>query len=365
MEPQIDLVRLFKASGGELRQREHLRGNITGAVARQDVEGAQPAPAVVVIGQLQHTGPGGIHPPGTGQLLRIDQLEPHHEFATALMLGAIPVTTPGFTSVAADGAGGIVHIPIDAGIDEIIAVVYLGNRNGNLVTVQQKQLVDRNFDPVVEFVGSRTAGGQPRIGGIEHQLAAAVKPDPEAFGKTVRSFFIKILAVIQHTDMEPQIDLVRFREAPGRQFTQRKLLFCNTVGTIARQDIEAVQSTPAIAVVGQLQHAGQGRVHPPLRADQRQQCDRSNRGGGNSFQFIVHHHFSCKQFGVNNSDQGNTIFTDVLLRIYAPGQTFPSFLHCWMSPAEIAKTWPSAQPMLAFWLCRKSMPEAPVVREKE
>ena len=58
MQLQIDLIRLFKASGGELRQREPLRGDIAGTVAGQDVERIQPAPAVVVIGQLQHTGPG-------------------------------------------------------------------------------------------------------------------------------------------------------------------------------------------------------------------------------------------------------------------------------------------------------------------
>ena len=63
MQLQIDFIRLFKASGWKFLQREYFRCDTGGAVAGQDIERIQPAPAVVVIGKFQNAGTGGFHPP--------------------------------------------------------------------------------------------------------------------------------------------------------------------------------------------------------------------------------------------------------------------------------------------------------------
>ena len=222
------------------------------------------------------------------------ELEPHHEFAALLILLAVPVAAPTFPAVAADRAGGILHAPVDAGIDEVVAVIDFGYRNRNLLTVQQQRLVDRNLDPAIEFIGSRAAGGQPRIGGIEHDLLSAIEPDAEFFSQAVRRFFVERRAVIEYADMQLQIDLIRLFKASGGELRQREHLRGDIAGTVAGQDVERIQPAPAVVVIGQLQHTGPGGIHPPLRAAQRQQCGGSNYGGDYSFQFIVHHHFSCR-----------------------------------------------------------------------
>ena len=216
------------------------------------------------------------------------ELEPHHEFAAVLILFAVPVAAPAFPAVAADGAGGILHAPVDAGIDEIVSVIDFGYRNRNLLAIQQQRLVNRNLDPVIESVGSRAAGRQPRIGGVEHQLSAAAEADPEALGEAVRRFPVELRTVIEYADMQLQIDLVRLFETSGRQFIQREFLFRNTAGAVAGQNVEGIQSAPLIAVVGQLQNAGEGGFHPPLRSGQRQQCGQSQGGNRNFFQYDQH-----------------------------------------------------------------------------